>query len=178
MANDIKEKMRQSLLKVQPYQTQTTTKDNLSSTQQNKNSLTGKSITTYKSQTQGEKPRASAGSKEVSDTLKRALIGVKSKAKLGIEIEDNVALTGALSPKATMKAKLQQTPLSSRNATRQSISGLPSSMMNSIGKGSGLASTRNSIVAPSSSSKDLRFADGRKSTMAFTKEEDKIKPGL
>ena len=49
MAKDIKEKMRQSLLKVQPYQTQTTTKDNLSTTQQNKNALAGKSITTYKS---------------------------------------------------------------------------------------------------------------------------------
>ena len=114
----------------------------------------------------------------MTDTLKKALIGVKSKAKLGIEIEDNVALSNALSPKATMKPRMQQTPLSSRNATRQSISGLPSSMMNSIGKGSGLASTRNSILAPSSSSKDLRFADGRKSTMALTKDEDKIKPGV
>ena len=113
----------------------------------------------------------------MTDTLKRALVGVKSKVKLGIEVEDNVALSNALSPKATMKPKMQQTPLSSRNATRQSISGLPSSMMNSIGKGSGLASTRNSIIN-TSSSKDLRFQDGRKSTMALTKDEDKIKPGL
>lgn len=112
----------------------------------------------------------------MTDTLKKALIGVKSKAKLAIEVEDNEVLTNALSPKATLKSKLQQTPLSSRNATRQSISGLPSSMMNSMTKGGGLASSRNSIIN-TSSSKDLRFADGRKTTMAMTREDDKIKPG-
>jgi len=45
-------------------------------------------------------------------------------------------------------------------------------MMSSGGKG--LASSRNSLM--NSSTKDLRFADGRRSTMMVSKDEDKIKP--
>lgn len=48
-------------------------------------------------------------------------------------------------------------------------------MMSLPGKG-GLPSSRNSVI--SASTKELRLPDGRKSTMAMTKDEDKIKPGL
>lgn len=144
--------------------------------------MTGKSITTYKSNAQGDKPRTSAGSKEMTDNLKRALLGVKSKVQLDIEVEDNNPLSNAMSPRSTMKPKLQQTPLSSRHTTRQSISGLPNSMMSSLGKGGGLSSSRNSIIgsgAQNQLASARNLADGRKTTMAMSKDdksEEKTKP--
>jgi len=158
-AMDIRDKMRKALVNVKPYANTETGRATIdpqsmgslaqSFNTSSRQSLGGKSISNYKSNEGGVKPK---NGEQFSNKLKSALMGVKKTGTLakGVSSTDmgkSKAATLALPEDASMKSPEKQkttTPLSSRKSLKLNpLSGL------GAGGGGSMNTTRNSTANPS-----------------------------